>query len=537
MDATTPLLGFYRHAMEPTLAGFSKCLPASYQRAIDRLQDCLQTVPTVGDLTKTNILAVGKYVLEHGGTSSVEANMRKRLSALSREAAKLGIQAPDDGTAVGQLYSTRFEPELLKGSSRTRQQRRRNFRRAVTLFDELFGRRALLLDISRENVARLQKQIADRGQTALAFEVAKCLRRIALFAAREGLVAHSDFFKVRRPQRNKTKAIIARYKRQPRYKRPPHDPEPGTLRNFALETFVPQRWISARPKTIEDLDTFFAALWEHFGRDITIEEQTNSLAASHFAWLKKRGCQPRTVNRHRSYWFAIWRFACESEVIDRAPFVRPLKTEQEEPDAWSPEEVARIMQAPASEEFRSRCRGMICGIDPTLWWQAILSVAFYTAIRRRSLLELRMEDVDLDAALIVVRGKSMKNRRGRRFRIGPDCVAVLRAIWEPKRDLLFPCTAGRLNHHFKWFLKIAKIPASTAHASQFHKMRRTTATLAAIHGGTRAACELLGHSSEQMTMRYLDTSKLPDSDVTTFLPMLLPQTPDEERRAGYAREN
>jgi integrase len=55
---------------------------------------------------------------------------------------------------------------------------------------------------------------------------------------------------------------------------------------------------------------------------------------------------------------------------------------------------------------------------------------------------------------------------------------------------------------------------------QTHKWRRTVATLAASRGGLAAAVALLGHSAPEMTLRYIDPTKLPGNDATELLPAL-----------------
>src|SRR5690606_9377990 len=56
--------------------------------------------------------------------------------------------------------------------------------------------------------------------------------------------------------------------------------------------------------------------------------------------------------------------------------------------------------------------------------------------------------------------------------------------------------------------------------NQFHKLRRSVATITAVNRGLAAASELLGHSSIEVTRRYVDPSRLPGSDFTEVLPVL-----------------
>jgi integrase len=150
-------------------------------------------------------------------------------------------------------------------------------------------------------------------------------------------------------------------------------------------------------------------------------------------------------------------------------------------------------------------------------------VAYYTGLRRGSLLAICRDDFDLKTELLYVPGENMKNRHGQMFQLGADAVAAIENIWLPQRLLLFPSQhhAGTLSKHFAQIMDAAGLkPGRRKGLSKFHKIRRSVATEIAARAGCAAASSLLGHSGSYVTQRYLDPTRMPGHDVTKILPSL-----------------
>lgn len=56
-------------------------------------------------------------------------------------------------------------------------------------------------------------------------------------------------------------------------------------------------------------------------------------------------------------------------------------------------------------------------------------------MRRAASLSIKREHVDLENGLIAVEAASQKNRRGKRYLVGPDAVEAIGKIWLPEREL------------------------------------------------------------------------------------------------------
>jgi integrase len=309
-----------------------------------------------------------------------------------------------------------------------------------------------------------------------------------------------------------------------------HDPKPGTLRHFYETVYRQQRLLLQSPEQDSIHRTMFNYHCLHFGRDLLLEEQSDSLAAEHFAWLLKRGLKAVTVNRYRAMWFAIWRLAVELGLAPKDPKVRKLKSGYETPDAWSLEEFNAILQ-----HTGAACVNELAGIPADRFWNALLRVGYCTGLRRGTLLKIRRSDVDLESHWLTVPSSSMKNRRGQQFRLSDDAIGAVRQIWLPQRALLFPFPyhVCQTAIQFNRILEAAGVAKSHLRMGLFHKLRRTTCTLIASRANIETAAALLGHSTSSVTLRYIDESKLQGKDATLHLPALAePQCADSQRPRG-----
>ena len=296
----------------------------------------------------------------------------------------------------------------------------------------------------------------------------------------------------------------------------------GSLRNFHESVYIPQRLAGRSDDHIDQSGCVFYRLYEHFGRDVMAEEQTDALAAAHVVWLLDLGLSPASVNRHLSIWFATWRYAHQLDLVDKLPTLKKLPREYASPDAWTPAEIAALLDH--ADAASDRPIGPHAAGD---WWRALIFVVWYTGIRRRAVLGLSPADLDTRTGWLRVPGKLMKNRRGQSFRLGPDGLAAVMEIWEPSRDLLFDWPYDR-TWFYKQFWRIveaAGVPKGRKNAGCLHKIRRSVGTAAAVAQGVGSAQAILGHSSLAMTERYIDRSKLPGHDYSTVLPPIKRKTP------------
>ena len=493
--------------------------------AIRWLARSLSRPALLSDLTADDLLAVQRYMLlAQIGRPRIKA-VRGQLGRLWKFAHRLGYvdryspppvigsaefpttdpryQDPASPGTVLHFYRTAFRPPLLAKAQQTLS----GYDCAINRFHDYCGRLVTLAEVDADRLDCFERWLIDGRQLPhAANKAAQAIRAI--------LRAHDSSRFPKPPPtrgRNAPPPLEVRTSDLPAA-------EPGTLRHLYETVYRPQRGIDWTEQTCVDNLTTLRYWFVQLGRDVRIDELTDSLAADHFRWLRERGLSNCTINNHRARLFALWRFAVELGQLEREPKVRRLKVTREEPDAWSEAEARRIIAAARKIEVRGR----IGPFEPGEFWHATLLVDWYTALRKTSLFKIRRDDVNLDTGWMYAQAVNMKHRRGKHFRLGGDCVEAVRKIWQPERELLLarPYKDHRaLYRHFNRILKLAKIEPSPGRSLQkFHKWRRTVATHAAKRAGLAAASTLLGHSGEYVTKLYIDPSQMPGNDATWFLP-------------------
>jgi integrase len=305
---------------------------------------------------------------------------------------------------------------------------------------------------------------------------------------------------------------------------PPADP--GTLRSHFEKHYLPERLTGARAQTICEYRIVLKKLNAHVGRDIRLKELSDALMADFLKALLDKGRSPVTANKYRAMIFAVWRDAADAGLIRRGPRLRKLRQPRNAPDAWSVDELRSIFQAAAAFNADAWYGPM----PVPHWWVAALQVVYETAIRRRSLLAIRPENIELRHGTLYVAGEDMKDGDGQEYQLSRGAVAAVGRIWHPRRKFIFWCDlsvseaafANRVERDFKRILAAAGVARSRRRGlTLWHKLRRSTATQLAAHEGIAAATTLLGHSTEVVTAKYIDKSLLPRRDAADVLPKLV----------------
>lgn len=471
------------------------------RRAVQLFSEFLGRPAELADLTEKNVQQFGEWLAAYRSKDYCY-HTKTSLRAIWRFAASLGVA--DDlpsremtpGT-VSHFMETSFLPQSTADNSGGYHTK---CRRAVDAFSEFLERPALLSDLTSERVREFAKWLAsptvNHGGRSRWIE----LRSIWRSAAKLGLAEEID-------------SVF----RNPR-SAPPPDRTPGTLSNFFETVYLPQRLVGASKASVANIRSRIRQFNVFVGHSVRLDELNDSLLASFLNDRLEMDLRKATINGIRGDITAVWRYAATLGLVEHAPGIRKLRAEHDEPDSWSEDEFRRILT-------KCNCLSSQPAYDDvpaTAVMRAVLLLAYWTGLRRGTLWKLKWTEVDLVERWVTVPGNIMKGRRGKKFRFGEDALEALRAVQRVGAVTVLPAVDwNRFYKEFDSVLEAAGIqPSKRRGMSKLHKVRRTTATMVAVRQGLGAASSLLGHSSEQITLRYIDPSKLAGNDMTGVLPSL-----------------
>ncbi len=245
------------------------------------------------------------------------------------------------------------------------------------------------------------------------------------------------------------------------------------------------------------------------GRTVTLQELSRELVCE---WLRSRldaGLSRHTVKRNRANVRLLWARAAEDGLAPPLPRIPPVTLPRPVPRAISVESLTKILAA------CDRQRGLIRGtfIRSGLWWRSLCLVLFDVGSRLGATLALQWSDLDLERRTIVLRDSEAKTRRGQVLDFSQQTGDWLNILKHDGGGLPhvfpWPYAERRLWVVFKRLLRDAGLPAEDGLA--FHALRRSCATYTVEATSLEEARQRLGHTSVEMTARYVDPRLLSSS--------------------------
>ncbi|HUV87698.1 MAG TPA: tyrosine recombinase [bacterium] len=236
--------------------------------------------------------------------------------------------------------------------------------------------------------------------------------------------------------------------------------------------------------------------------------------------LSAGGAAATSLSRRLSSLRVFYRYLGDEGEVDGSPleFVESPKTPSRLPDYLHVDEVEAIIAAVARALDAAEKVGTVQKISAVARDLAMLALAYGCGLRASELVGLRRGDVDLNLAVLRVRGKGGKERLVPFGAVAKGCVekylGLLDAAGKSEGPYLFPSPRGRGRHVTRQLLwKNVKKYAARAGVPGVkpHLFRHTFAThLIQAGADVRTVQELLGHASITTTQIYahLDTKSL-----------------------------
>jgi len=240
-------------------------------------------------------------------------------------------------------------------------------------------------------------------------------------------------------------------------------------------------------------------------KDSSLEEVSYGEIRSWIVFLIQKGNSTRTVNRKISVLRSYYKFLMRVGSIKRSPLKehKALKMATKVQLPFSQEEVARVLN---SDFFPKNYNGVL--------QKTILSLFYYTGIRRSELIGLKYEDINLSKDLIKVLGKQNKERL---IPLLPEIKVQIKTLLSLQNETSAPRSEGlffqtengrKITEAFvyktvnDYFGRV-----STKTKKSPHVLRHSFATHLLDQGADlNSIKDLLGHSSIAATQHYTHSS-------------------------------
>jgi integrase/recombinase XerD len=217
---------------------------------------------------------------------------------------------------------------------------------------------------------------------------------------------------------------------------------------------------------------------------------------------KVSGVKDSTI---RTYWsklnsFFVW--LKDRDYLEENPFEKMEKPKADYSDkkALHRKDVERIYTAIALNS-----KDTLIQTRDTL----IISLLFYTGIRKTELISLKVTDIDFQTKMLIIRGETSKSKKTRRIPINEELMRDIKKYREARRkyktEMLLVSSqhnTGITKHGIKhWVRRINSLSGVTFH---LHMFRHTFAcNMVKNKISTIKLMMLMGHTDMRMTQRYL----------------------------------
>lgn len=239
---------------------------------------------------------------------------------------------------------------------------------------------------------------------------------------------------------------------------------------------------------------------------LTLDDLRDELIYAAMNWQVSRDREATTANKIRRHVNAIWNFAEAAGILSRRPKNKKFRENVSAPLALLPEQLDKLLETAGMRE------GTIGGVPAGQWWVTQILFIYSLGTRITATYEVRTEKLDLNRGEVLVVAENQKQGQDQLLDLLPGVVYWLRQLQLKERGIErvmgdWPHTIGALRKSYtKLFVEAGfyKHVDDVPRNLKFHALRKTLASQLFAAGGMPAACERMGHSSTQVTERYID---------------------------------
>ncbi len=274
----------------------------------------------------------------------------------------------------------------------------------------------------------------------------------------------------------------------------------GSLFNFAVSTYLPEKMVGATPDSKKHVLMSIRHLCRFAGRNVMFEDLSDELVSGYMGHMLDQGYARPTVNNNRADILCVWPLPTR-RALDGWPSVDKMQVFRRLPTAWTMEDMGLILAACAAT------KGMVGEIPACKFWTALVLVMFDSGIRLNTAFSVEVSNLDVRTGWLTVPAEVQKQKAEQRFLLSHQTTSALQILqdeWNRHRRLLFPFpwSEKQMWARLRDILHRAGLPLTRR--DLYHKFRRTTASHIAAAAGIDAAARQLGHSGTTVTQRYID---------------------------------
>lgn len=389
------------------------------------------------------------------------------------------------------------------------------YRKALRRFITFCGCNVRLYDVDEFLVERWLRKMIVEG---LSFKTAKAWATYVRSVVRHGSPGKCLKAEGKRPHERVATTIAGLSPEELR------KPERGLLR-FLEETYVPRRMLGCKQGSADQLRWTISKFAKYLGRPPILDDLTNERVSGFMAWiLNVRGGSMSTTNNSRRNLVSLWNYARKRGLVTAKPDdCESIREHRKLPKAWTVEEVGRIIRA--ARQQTSPKVGMT--YPAYVFFPALILVGYDTGLRVNSLLSIRRADWRSERREITAEAEFAKTAVAQTFIVSQQTAEAIQAMLaethlEMSNDVLpeflfhWPIRKDAIHEHFRSILTRAGLYEKGE--DTWHRLRKSCATHLTAAIGIEAASRQLGHSSVEMTRRYVDPRLTGNHNAADHLP-------------------
>lgn len=253
-----------------------------------------------------------------------------------------------------------------------------------------------------------------------------------------------------------------------------------------------------REGTINHYRQSYDQFFRYFDADMPLEEFSAEKYKEYVVYLRETLHNDVTINTYLRDLITTMRFLMNEGHV--RPFkMQTIKVDAHSVETYSEEELRLLLRKPNMRK---------CKYTEYQCW-VMSNFLFSTGVRQRSLMNIRIKDVDLDNSIVTV--AVTKNRKPLIIPLSETMTSILREFlkyrqYQSQEDYLFSNVYGRqLSKSTCYGMLYAYNKARGIERTGIHRYRHTFAKQWILNGGNVVALSrILGHSSLSITQNYIN---------------------------------